>query len=171
MITTVKIEDSVMNRIANPALMIKMLRDAGYKNTSYAVAELVDNSIEAKAKNISIALYEENVTNVRTQKLINEIAIFDDVEGMAPAILGRCLSFGWGTRLEGATGLGKFGFGLKGASISQARRVERLLILAGYNKAKNGETIAYFNRLSDYFFVLSRFINKRLSVDDVIWKP
>ncbi len=113
-----------MNRIANPALMIKMLRDAGYKNTSYAVAELVDNSIEAKAKNISIALYEENVTNVRTQKLINEIAIFDDGEGMAPDILGRCLSFGWGTRLDGATGLGKFGFGLKGASISQARRIE-----------------------------------------------
>ena len=47
-----------MNRIANPALMIKMLRDAGYKNTSYAVAELVDNSIEAKAKNIKIALFE-----------------------------------------------------------------------------------------------------------------
>ena len=69
-----------MNRIANPALMIKMLRDAGYKNTSYAVAELVDNSIEAKAKNIRIALFEENVTNVRTQQLINEIAIFDDGE-------------------------------------------------------------------------------------------
>lgn len=113
-----------MNRIANPALMIKMLRDAGYKNTSYAVAELVDNSIEAKAKNIRIALFEENVTNVRTQQLINEIAIFDDGDGMDPVVLGRCLSFGWGTRLEGATGLGKFGFGLKGASISQAKRIE-----------------------------------------------
>ena len=120
----VQTEGRSMNRIANPALMIKMLRDAGYKNTSYAVAELVDNSIEADARNISIALYEENVTNVRTQKLINEIAIFDDGDGMNPEVLGRCLSFGWGTRLEGATGLGKFGFGLKGASISQARRIE-----------------------------------------------
>jgi len=123
-ILAVAVEDNIMNRIANPALMIKMLRDAGYKNTSYAVAELVDNSIEAKAKNIKIALFEENVTNVRTQQLINEIAIFDDGDGMKPDVLGRCLSFGWGTRLEGATGLGKFGFGLKGASISQAKRIE-----------------------------------------------
>ena len=33
------------NKIANAALILKMLRDAGYKSTSYALAELVDNSI------------------------------------------------------------------------------------------------------------------------------
>ena len=38
--------------------------------------------------------------------------------------ISKCLSFGWGTRLNNGTGLGKFGFGLKGASISQARRIE-----------------------------------------------
>ena len=56
--------------------------------------------------------------------LIDEIAIADDGLGMSPEVLGKCLSFGWGTRLEGASGLGKFGFGLKGASISQAKRIE-----------------------------------------------
>lgn len=112
------------NKIANAALMLKMLRDAGYKNTSYAVAEIVDNSIEADAKNIGIYLFEANILRKKTVKLVNEIAIFDDGAGMPEDVLGRCLSFGWGTRLEGATGLGKFGFGLKGASISQAKRVE-----------------------------------------------
>jgi hypothetical protein len=112
------------NKIADAALMLKMLRDAGYKNTSYAVAELVDNSIEANAKNIGVYLFEQNIIRLRTVKLVDEIAIYDDGDGMSPEVLGRCLSFGWGTRLEGATGLGKFGFGLKGASISQARRVE-----------------------------------------------
>ena len=112
------------NKIANAGLLLKMLREAGYKNTSYAVAEIVDNSIEANAKNIGIYLFEENRVVVRTSQLISRVAIFDDGDGMSEEVLGRCLSFGWGTRLEGATGLGKFGFGLKGASISQARRIE-----------------------------------------------
>ena len=34
------------------------------------------------------------------------------------------LRTGWGTRRGGRSGLGRFGFGLKGSSISQARRVE-----------------------------------------------
>ena len=112
------------DQIMCPALGIKMLRDAGYKNTAYAIAELIDNSIEANAKHIDIALFEENITSIKTQKLIHEIAIFDDGDGMPVDILRQCISFGWGTRLTGATGLGKFGFGLKGASLSQARRIE-----------------------------------------------
>lgn len=111
-------------KIVHPGLMIKMLRDAGYKSTSYAVAELVDNSIEANAKHIEILIMNEDVTVKRKSARIGSIAIFDDGAGMSPEILGRCLSFGWGTRLEGATGLGKFGFGLKGASISQAKRID-----------------------------------------------
>ena len=112
-------------QIAQASLIISTLRDAGYKNTSYAVAELVDNSIEAKAKNIDICIESgEQLVNQTTSERIQKIAVFDDGEGMNKEILSKCLSFGWGSRLEGATGLGKFGFGLKGASISQARRIE-----------------------------------------------
>lgn len=112
-------------RIAQASLIINALRDAGYKNTSYAVAELVDNSIEAKAKNIDICIESgEQLVNQTTSERIQKIAVFDDGEGMNQDILSKCLSFGWGTRLNNANGLGKFGFGLKGASISQARRIE-----------------------------------------------
>jgi len=43
---------------------------------------------------------------------------------MPKHILANCLSLGWGTRLNSRRGLGRFGFGLKGASISQARKIE-----------------------------------------------
>jgi hypothetical protein len=85
---------------------------------------LVDNSIEAKAKNIQIFIKEKEVTTVRTINLINEIAVFDDGTGMDAITLEQCLSLGWGTRLKNAVGLGKFGFGLKGASIAYANRLE-----------------------------------------------
>lgn len=112
-------------KIAQASLIISTLRDAGYKNTSYAVAELVDNSIEAEAKNIDICIESgEQLVNQTTSERIQKIAVFDDGIGMEKDILSKCLSFGWGTRLNNGTGLGKFGFGLKGASISQARRIE-----------------------------------------------
>ena len=112
-------------RIAQAGLIIQTLRDAGYKNTSYAVAELVDNSIEANATDISITIKsDDEVINNRVSERITEIGILDNGDGMDFEILSKCLSFGWGTRLTGATGLGKFGFGLKGASISQAKRIE-----------------------------------------------
>ena len=113
-------------RIAQAALIIQTLRDAGYKNTSYAVAELVDNSIEANGKNIHISIEsgEEQLPSGAVSERIQKIGIFDDGEGMDADVLSKCLSFGWGTRLQNGTGLGKFGFGLKGASISQAKRIE-----------------------------------------------
>ncbi|MDC3092946.1 ATP-binding protein, partial [Paracoccaceae bacterium] len=113
-------------RIAQAGLIIQTLRDAGYKNTSYAVAELVDNSIEAGGKNIHITIEsgEERLQSGAISERIQKIGIFDDGEGMNLEVLSKCLSFGWGTRLGKGTGLGKFGFGLKGSSISQAKRIE-----------------------------------------------
>ena len=35
-------------------------RAAGYKNTAYALAELIDNSFDANAKNVHVVLLEKN---------------------------------------------------------------------------------------------------------------
>lgn len=55
-----------------------------------------------------------------------------------------------------------------------ARRAERNLVeladSAIGDEAVNPVSIAYLNRLSDYFFVLARFINKEQAVDDILWK-
>ena len=114
-----------MAEIISPYLGLNALREAGYRSTATAVAELVDNSIEAGAKNIEIiALSRDVFVGQKTTNQVQQIAVLDDGLGMEPNILANCLSMGWGTRLGGRSGLGRFGFGLKGSSISQARRVE-----------------------------------------------
>lgn len=114
-----------MPQIIDAYLGLAALRQAGYKSTATAVAELVDNSLEAKAINIDIiAISNPVVVTNRTSNQITKIAVLDDGEGMDEVVLSQCLSMGWGTRLEKREGLGRFGFGLKGSSISQARRVE-----------------------------------------------
>ena len=114
-----------MPQIIDAYLGLAALRQAGYKSTATAVAELVDNSLEAKATDIDIiAISNPVVVTNRTSNQITKIAVLDNGEGMDETVLSQCLSMGWGTRLEKREGLGRFGFGLKGSSISQARRVE-----------------------------------------------
>ena len=112
-------------QIVDAYLALNALRQVGYRNTATAVAELVDNSIEAEAKKITIVtLSAREPVAKRTVYRVQKIAVLDDGLGMTPDELGRCLSLGWGTRLDTRDGLGRFGFGLKGSSLSQAELVE-----------------------------------------------
>lgn len=113
------------NSIIPAGTAIQTFRDAGYKNTASALAELIDNSIEAKAKNIQIITLEgEQFHGSRTTRKINEILIYDDGIGMSANVLSICLQFGNGTRLASRDGIGRFGIGLPNASVSQCKRVE-----------------------------------------------
>jgi hypothetical protein len=104
---------------------IKSLRDAGYKNCASALSELIDNSIEAKAKNIKILVFEKSGTvSNRPMKRISEIVIFDDGIGMDEKTLKTSLQFGNGTKLESRDGIGRFGIGLPMASISQCQNIQ-----------------------------------------------
>jgi cob(I)alamin adenosyltransferase len=52
------------------------------------------------------------------------------------------------------------------------RRAERLTVALQQNKMfVDPLVIKYLNRLSDYLFVLARFIGKRLKVKEIPWKP
>lgn len=116
-----------MAAIVPAQLAIKAMMDSGYKNAAYALAELMDNSIQAKA-NIVELLCIEKTTQVdrRARERIVSIGVLDNGHGMGAKTLGLALQFGNGTRLDESnhTGMGKFGMGLPSASISQARRVE-----------------------------------------------
>jgi len=108
-------------------LAVKAMRDNGYKNTAYALAELMDNSIQAGAKNVELLCGERSMlVEQRNRSRIDQIAILDDGSGMDADVLRIALQFGNGTRLEPdqATGIGRFGMGLPSASISQCTRVE-----------------------------------------------
>lgn len=102
---------------------IESFRDAGYRDTSMALAELVDNSIQAEADNIRILAIEENVSVQRTVANVGSLAVYDDGHGMTPDVLEICLAFAQGTRLNTRSGIGRFGVGLPLASISQCKRV------------------------------------------------
>lgn len=51
------------------------------------------------------------------------------------------------------------------------RRAERAMAKLKLNESKQVLTLKYVNRLSDYFFILARFIAKELGVEESIWDP
>ena len=112
-------------QIIPPELAVRAMRDSGYKNTAFALAELIDNSIQAGAEHVDVICIEESVlVNERRRQRIKAIGVFDNGSGMTPEILGVALQFGNGTHLTDRSGIGRFGMGLPNSSISQCRRVE-----------------------------------------------
>ena len=106
-------------------LAITAMRDSGYKNTAYALAELIDNAIQAKASMVEVLCLERReFVSERTRRRLCKMAVLDNGSGMDALTLRMALQFGNGTRLGDRTGIGRFGMGLPNASISQARRVD-----------------------------------------------
>ena len=99
---------------------IEATRDSGYKGTSAAIAELVDNAFEAKAKLVTIDLVE----SVSAEGKSVSVSVTDDGTGMPPSVLQLAMQFGGSTRFQSRTGLGRYGMGLPNGSLSQARRVD-----------------------------------------------
>ena len=111
--------------IIPPQLAIKAMRDSGYKNTAYALAELIDNSVQAKADSIDLVCIEESRPGRnRSRRRLSQIAVLDNGTGMEPLVLQLALQFGNGTHLDDRSGIGRFGMGLPNSSISQCRRVD-----------------------------------------------
>lgn len=112
-------------QIVNSYLALNALREVGYRSTATAIAELVDNSIEAEADDIHIMTFSKKEAGAkRASYRVQRVAVLDNGKGMLEEEIANCLSLGWGTRLNTREGLGRFGFGLKGASISQCRHIE-----------------------------------------------
>lgn len=106
-------------------LVVNAMRDNGYKNAAYAIAELMDNSIQAGATIVELLCGERTEQlKQRARSRISEIAVLDNGHGMTSDVLQMALQFGNGTRLNDFSGIGRFGMGLPNSSISQARRVE-----------------------------------------------
>ena len=106
-------------------LAITAMRDSGYKNTAYALAELIDNAIQANASVVEVLCIEQReFVSERQRRRLHKIAILDNGSGMDEDTLQMALQFGNGTRLHDRTGIGRFGIGLPNASISQARRID-----------------------------------------------
>lgn len=113
--------------IVPPHLAVKAMQDNGYKNAAYAIAELLDNAIEAKASTVELLCIEEfTQVDQRRRSRIKQIGVLDNGKGMDADTLRLALQFGNGTHLdyEKSEGIGRFGMGLPCSSISQAQRVD-----------------------------------------------
>ncbi|MBN1250664.1 MAG: cob(I)yrinic acid a,c-diamide adenosyltransferase [Bacteroidales bacterium] len=53
---------------------------------------------------------------------------------------------------------------------SICRRTERLCVQLSENEIIDEKIIVFFNRLSDYFFVLSRKITVDYKIEEIVWK-
>ncbi|KJG30963.1 ATP-binding protein [Photobacterium angustum] len=111
------------NRFLSAETVIESLRDNGYNNTAYALAELIDNSLQATASRVEVGFIEEQ-SSTRRNYTVSEISLWDNGVGMNPETLRIAMQFGGGTHRKDAKGMGKFGMGLPNSSISQCRRVE-----------------------------------------------
>ena len=108
---------------------LPMLQNNGHTTIS-AISDIVDISIQYKAKNIQIVLIK-NTTVVKNN--IEEILIIDDGVGMDKAGLTKAVQFNSGSNAGARKGLGKYGMGLPSASVSVTKRTE---IYTRMNKKK-----------------------------------
>ena len=108
--------------IIDPKMTVQAMRDSGYKSTTHALAELIDNSIESGATTIEI--FGVSRRDGRTGRFtLKELAVLDNGAGMDELTLRGSLRYGHGTRRT-RQGIGRFGLGLPNSSMSQARRVD-----------------------------------------------
>lgn len=121
-----------------PAL-IESMRSLGYSFEA-AIADLIDNSVSAKAKNIKIFM---------SASVNPYVLIFDDGCGMTSNEVEEAMRYGSKNPLEnrGKNDLGRFGLGLKSASLSQCRK---LVVMSKKN-----------NNISAYSWDLDYIIKER----------
>src|SRR5688572_21674755 len=101
--------------IPDPVSLIESMRAVGY-TTEAAIADLLDNSISAGARSIHVK-YDASGDAF--------VAILDDGRGMTPVELTDAMRHGSSNPSDrrGDDDLGRFGLGLKTASLSQCRKL------------------------------------------------
>jgi len=128
----------------NAGKLMDSLRHTGYDNY-HAIADIIDNSIDADAQNISVEVHQKKGDFV--------IKIVDDGIGMDEDKLIESLKLGSETEKNMDSDLGRFGMGLCTAGLSMSRRTtvltkqEKDPILVGINDL---DWVIKFNEFKSY---------------------
>lgn len=118
--------------VPNPAKLMESLRHTGYNNYN-AVADIIDNSIDADAQSIWVEIHSEKGDFV--------IKVVDDGIGMNEDILAEALKLGSETEKNVDSDLGRFGMGLCTAGLSMSRKTTVI------TKQKKGDLLVGINDL------------------------
>ena len=112
----------------DPIMALLAARNTPYNSTAHALAELVDNSIDARARFVDLLLMDrrEQSRSGQSVSVVRRIAVMDDGHGMTPDVLQLALRRGGRPADLNAPSrrIGKYGVGLPTASLSQCKRVD-----------------------------------------------
>jgi len=103
--------------------ILEAIRRIGYTPVS-AILDIIDNSIVAEAKEITIKINTEPHPTKKLKQVISDIWICDNGKGMSPEEMTNALVLGSPESQYEEKSLSKYGFGLKSAGLSQANRIE-----------------------------------------------
>ncbi len=131
--------------------LIESMRSLGYSFSS-AIADLLDNSVSAKAKNIEI---------ISEPGSDPSLIIIDDGCGMTDSELQEAMRYGSKNPLDerSVEDLGRFGLGMKSASLSQCRK---LVVISKKNNKFSG-----YSWDLDYIMEKGAWIMKGFSEDEI----
>ncbi|ESY17002.1 hypothetical protein X749_31425 [Mesorhizobium sp. LNJC391B00] len=111
-----------------PEAFVRGIRHVGYRSNMDAIAELIDNAIQAHSRRVDLVFgYHESVS----LKKPSQLAVIDDGHGMAPEMLRLAMMWGGTHRENDRTGLGRYGYGLPCSAVSIGRRFTIISKLAG----------------------------------------
>lgn len=104
---------------------LKLARHVAYRNTDHAIAEIVDNSLDAGARQVQIVLVEKEVMNkTKSTWQVTQILVIDDGTGMDRDTLDQAITIS-GSRSNNKPGkIGQFGYGLVYSSIYTCDRLD-----------------------------------------------
>jgi len=119
--------------IVSAGEFLMSMRKLGYRSTFNAMAELIDNAIEALSTKITILVKTVGASGKFKRKHVGAIALIDNGAGMEKHMIRAALRWGGTHRYNERSGIGRFGIGLPGAAGSLA------LKYAVYSKLNNGE--------------------------------
>jgi len=102
-----------------PEAFVRGIRDLGYRSNGDAIAELIDNALQAFADRVDIVFGYDGTTS---SKKPVQLAVIDNGHGMEPDMIRMAVMWGGTHREDDRTGLGRYGYGLPCASVSLGRR-------------------------------------------------
>lgn len=110
---------------------IRGMREIGYKNPAWAIAEIIDNSFQAGATAVDIRFKDADLKSERSKP--SQIAVLDNGIGMISDMISFAVRWGGTDRENDRKGFGRYGYGLPSAAVSLARRY------SVYSKIEDGE--------------------------------
>lgn len=129
-----------MAKIFKDTNAVDSLRSSDFDSVS-AYGEVIDNAIEANAKNIHIRSFQKEGKHGYCR--FEQLAFADDGDGMDAETLGNCMTIGWSSRYNSRDGIGRFGVGMTLGAIHECKRIEI------YSKPKGGDWLHTFLDLDE----------------------